>query len=91
MRRSWFGPVACCVTVAGLLAAAAARGEYAGVAVVVGMIAAAGLPAWYWWRRPYRDARRAEKGLCVRCGYDLTGNVSGVCPECGKEAKWWVR
>ena len=21
---------------------------------------------------------------CVNCGYDLTGNVSGVCPECGK-------
>jgi hypothetical protein len=20
---------------------------------------------------------------CRRCGYDLTGNVSGVCPECG--------
>jgi hypothetical protein len=20
---------------------------------------------------------------CARCGYDLTGNVSGVCPECG--------
>ncbi len=22
-------------------------------------------------------------GCCCRCGYDLTGNVSGVCPECG--------
>ena len=21
--------------------------------------------------------------LCPACGYDLTGNVSGVCPECG--------
>ncbi len=21
--------------------------------------------------------------LCVRCGYDLTGNLSGCCPECG--------
>lgn len=26
---------------------------------------------------------RRERGLCFRCGYDLTGNVSGVCPECG--------
>src|SRR6185503_18681661 len=28
--------------------------------------------------------RRAvpEPGRCV-CGYDLTGNTSGVCPECG--------
>jgi len=40
---------------------------------------------WYRWDRPYalRRQRRA-KGLCVRCGYDLTGNVSGVCPECGR-------
>jgi len=21
--------------------------------------------------------------LCLKCGYDLTGNESGVCPECG--------
>lgn len=31
-----------------------------------------------------RDARRAA-GLCIRCGYDLRGNVSGRCPECGAE------
>jgi len=23
-------------------------------------------------------------GLCFKCGYNLTGNVSGVCPECGR-------
>ncbi len=22
-------------------------------------------------------------GRCIRCRYDLTGNLSGVCPECG--------
>ena len=22
-------------------------------------------------------------GCCRQCGYDLTGNVSGVCPQCG--------
>ena len=26
---------------------------------------------------------RRERGLCERCAYDLTGNTSGVCPECG--------
>lgn len=26
---------------------------------------------------------RAVPGGCGGCGYDLTGNVSGVCPECG--------
>ncbi len=34
------------------------------------------------WRR-YRLVNRA--GHCVSCGYDLTGNTSGVCPECGVE------
>jgi hypothetical protein len=24
-----------------------------------------------------------ESGHCHECGYDLTGNTSGVCPECG--------
>ena len=24
--------------------------------------------------------------VCVRCGYDLTGNTSGTCPECGETA-----
>ncbi len=31
----------------------------------------------------WRD-RRYPRGHCQGCGYDLTGNVSGVCPECGR-------
>ncbi len=34
--------------------------------------------------RSFRRAHREQDGLCVECGYDLTGNVSGVCPECGR-------
>ena len=34
-------------------------------------------------RGPLRRWRRRRKGLCVRCGYNLEGNVSGVCSECG--------
>jgi len=30
-----------------------------------------------------RCKRLAREGHCQGCGYDLTGNVSGVCPECG--------
>jgi hypothetical protein len=29
------------------------------------------------------DRRRPAPGAC-RCGYDLTGNTSGRCPECGQ-------
>ncbi len=32
---------------------------------------------WLW-----RSDGRIKTG-CAKCGYDLTGNVSGVCPECG--------
>jgi len=42
-------------------------------------------PAVAFIRGPFRRWRRRRKGLCLRCGYDLTGNVSGVCPECGVE------
>jgi hypothetical protein len=31
-----------------------------------------------------RRHRRLRRGCCPACGYDLTANTSGVCPECGK-------
>lgn len=31
----------------------------------------------------WRTRRRIPEGNCRQCGYDLTGNVSGVCSECG--------
>jgi hypothetical protein len=31
----------------------------------------------------HRRARNRPLDHCVRCDYDLTGNISGVCPECG--------
>lgn len=43
---------------------------------------------WLVRRRIARNLRLelTRRGLptCLGCGYDLTGNVSGVCPECGK-------
>ncbi len=27
--------------------------------------------------------QRFPKGQCALCGYNLTGNMSGICPECG--------
>jgi len=38
-----------------------------------------GPTAYLWWR----DRRRIPPGYCQKCGYNLTGNVSGRCPECG--------
>ena len=40
---------------------------------------AAALPTAFLW---YHD-RRSPPRHCQRCGYSLTGNVSGRCPECG--------
>lgn len=34
-----------------------------------------------------RSRRRIPAGHCPACAYDLTGNVSGVCPECGKKVE----
>jgi hypothetical protein len=34
-------------------------------------------------RRLFVRVRRRQRGLCPRCGYDLTGNASGKCSECG--------
>jgi hypothetical protein len=38
------------------------------------------MPTGLLWRRN----RRPPPGHCPHCGYNLTGNVSGVCPECGR-------
>jgi hypothetical protein len=41
------------------------------------------------WLRAYRLQRAIDyenelhSGVCFQCGYNLSGNVSGICPECG--------
>lgn len=35
------------------------------------------------WINPYDQNPAASFPVCVRCRYNLTGNLSGVCPECG--------
>ena len=47
----------------------------------------AAYPMLAFFRGPLRRWRRRRRGLCIRCGYNLEGNVSGVCPECGAEVK----
>lgn len=43
------------------------------------MIGTPTLLAWY------RDRPAPPPGVCFQCGYDLRGNVSGRCPECGQD------
>lgn len=52
------------------------------VGLLGGLVAAwaCGLAAVDSW---YRGQLVTLPGVCISCGYNLTGNVSGVCPECG--------
>ena len=51
---------------------------YAGVPLWL-LFALAAIPTVILWRR---DRRRIAAGHCRQCGYNLTGNESGKCPEC---------
>lgn len=58
-----------------------------GFAILLGLIF--GTPAFiiFWWRKSRREKRveyHRKNGICVNCGYDLRGNTTGICPECGK-------
>lgn len=44
--------------------------------------------SWRRWRR-MRSQRRSR--LCPTCGYDLTGNKSGGCPECARKFRMPIR
>jgi hypothetical protein len=57
------------------------RWRWLALLVVMGLFSA---PLYWldWW--VHRGVGRLKSGECVHCGYNLTGNVSGVCPECGE-------
>lgn len=49
--------------------------------LVIGLLLAYPLGHAVWQRR--RTTLRRARGLCLTCGYNLAGNTSGRCPECG--------
>jgi len=45
-----------------------------------------------YWVRPYiAPLELLARFACHQCGYDLTGNISGVCPECGSKIQQGMR
>lgn len=62
-------------------------GAWGGVVVLLmleaGALGAFLYPLYRIGRRRSLRARFFAKDVCRSCGYDLTGNVTGVCPECG--------
>ena len=53
------------------------RFNFVNIPIWMLLLATALATLWLW-----RHNHSAKLG-CVNCGYNLTGNVSGVCPECG--------
>ena len=62
---------------------------YDGFAVIIPLwfvlCSSLALPAL--WVSRWRSSRKPRGGHCGTCGYNLTGNTSGVCPECGTVIK----
>jgi len=54
-------------------------------------LASAVYPVVAFIRGPLRRWRRKRRGLCVGCGYNLIGTVTGVCSECGARITWKPR
>jgi hypothetical protein len=48
------------------------------------------IPALWIGRSTLRRFGRKSAGAnaCRQCGYDLTGNISGTCPECGSRVEF---
>jgi hypothetical protein len=71
----WSDVVILCLLILGALMAAA------GLEILYLLIL---LPVGLVWYRHRSSVRRHPPGHCKKCGYDLTGNESGRCPECGQ-------
>jgi len=76
---------ACSTAAAVVLAACFPTRAYLGKIAVDLVICAVPIGCWLVFdRAEFIRRRRRRGGQCLHCGYDLHGNVSGVCPECGQ-------
>ena len=57
--------------------------------LTMGIVSLLGSPVFgYWWARLFvrlRSRSLVPGPRCEACGYNLTGNTSGRCPECGND------
>ena len=75
----FFGCMFCRETVSDLRQLSEGRADFPAVLFV----SATAKPGF----RRLRRRRRRKRGLCLSCGYNLTGNTSGVCPECAAKVE----
>jgi uncharacterized paraquat-inducible protein A len=57
-------------------------GAYLGSSLLLAYLPSRWVYSLMRWRRVQDNGER-----CAHCDYDLTGNVSGTCPECGRAVR----
>ncbi len=82
-RHSRIG-IAAGVVVSTLLAGAFVLSHSVLAAVLLFSSAFTTMLLWRAHRRASASSRWRGQGRCGRCGDNLTGNVSGICSECGE-------
>ncbi|MFO0840446.1 MAG: OPT family oligopeptide transporter [Phycisphaerae bacterium] len=82
-----FGVLAPWVAEQGIVPIAKARSDWLVWPGVTLMVVASMTSFAFSWKSIVRTfvGSRAQPDKCSTCGYDLTGNISGRCPECGAD------
>ncbi len=66
------------------------RGRVRGIMLLLLVLSPAAIP-FFFRRTIQRSLRRqlCDSGVpvCISCGYDLAGNTTGECPECGSSSR----
>jgi hypothetical protein len=73
------------VIVANVLTGFGSQGTWRHLAYLLGYLAVLTFIMLASFRRADHEALCRQASVCPDCGYSLTGNQSGRCPECGKE------